>query len=134
MPVVSVRVVYFIWPHSSRNTITYVISVNQLSLTGLGSLANYYPYSLWPSQYIVALFCAGALNYSLLCLISSYLLRICSKIYCVIIEMTDHIKIKSELKLLHNLCWRRQRKNPTILELIYRQLTSNLGGQSGKSR
>lgn len=49
MPVVSFRVVYFIGPHSSRNTITYVISVNRLSLTGRGSRANNCPYSLWPS-------------------------------------------------------------------------------------
>lgn len=35
MPSVSVRVVCFIWPHSSGNTITYVISVSRLSLTGL---------------------------------------------------------------------------------------------------
>lgn len=57
MPVVSVRVVCFIWPHSSRNTITYVISVSRLSLTGLGSLANCLPYTFWPSQYCSSLHC-----------------------------------------------------------------------------
>lgn len=72
MPVVSVRVVCFIWPHSSRNTITYVISVNRLSLTGLGSLANYYPYTVVSDQLcVVALVGAGRqLNYTLFNLVA----------------------------------------------------------------